>query len=114
MACGSDGKESTHNVGDLGSMPGLGRFPEGREDSVCISVRGCVGGSLNGGRDLPTYLMSRACPCLHLVLFNGSLVTMNCDFFLAVEYISTYVIFFNPEDMNSLNPEHWESYQRSD
>ena len=24
---GSDGKESAHNVGDLGSIPGLGRFP---------------------------------------------------------------------------------------
>ena len=23
--CGSDGKESAHNVGDLGSIPGLGR-----------------------------------------------------------------------------------------
>ena len=26
--CGSAGKESTHNVGDLGSIPGLGRSPE--------------------------------------------------------------------------------------
>ena len=26
---GSDGKESTCNVGDLGSVPGLGRFPGG-------------------------------------------------------------------------------------
>ena len=26
--CGSVGKESTCNVGDLGSIPGLGRFPE--------------------------------------------------------------------------------------
>ena len=25
--CGSAGKESTCNVGDLGSIPGLGRFP---------------------------------------------------------------------------------------
>ena len=25
---GSDGKESICNVGDLGLMPGLGRFPE--------------------------------------------------------------------------------------
>ena len=24
---GSDGKESTHNAGDLGLIPGLGRFP---------------------------------------------------------------------------------------
>ena len=25
---GSDSKESTYNVGDLGSIPGLGRYPE--------------------------------------------------------------------------------------
>ena len=25
--CGSAGKESAHNVGDLGSIPGLGRSP---------------------------------------------------------------------------------------
>jgi len=25
--CGSVGKESTYNVGDLGSIPGLGRSP---------------------------------------------------------------------------------------
>ena len=30
--CGSAGKESTHNAGDLGLIPGLGRSPgEGRE-----------------------------------------------------------------------------------
>ena len=27
---GSAGKESTHNVGDLGLIPGLGRTPGGR------------------------------------------------------------------------------------
>jgi len=26
--CGSAGKESAHNTGDLGSIPGLGRSPE--------------------------------------------------------------------------------------
>ena len=29
--CDSPGKESAHNVGDLGSTPGLGRFPWRRE-----------------------------------------------------------------------------------
>ena len=28
--CGSAGKESVRNVGDLGSIPGLGRSPEGK------------------------------------------------------------------------------------
>ena len=27
--CGSDGKASAHNVGDLGLIPGLGRSPGG-------------------------------------------------------------------------------------
>ena len=27
LPCGSAGKESTHNAGDLGSIPGLGRSP---------------------------------------------------------------------------------------
>ena len=31
FSCGSSGKESACNVGDLGSMPGLGRFPWRRE-----------------------------------------------------------------------------------
>ena len=29
--CGSDSKESSYNVGDLGSIPGLGRSPGVRE-----------------------------------------------------------------------------------
>ena len=29
LLCGSDGKELACNTGDLGSIPGLGRLPEG-------------------------------------------------------------------------------------
>ena len=32
---GSDSKESTCSVGDLGSIPGLGRSPEGRHGNPC-------------------------------------------------------------------------------
>ena len=36
--CGSAGKESTRNVGHLGSIPGLGRSPgEGKSDSLQYS-----------------------------------------------------------------------------
>ena len=36
-AVGSDGKESTHNAGDLGSIPGSGRSPgEGNVTQPCI------------------------------------------------------------------------------
>ena len=48
--CGSPGKKSTHNVGDLGSIPGLGRFPgegkgyplrySGLENSIDSIVQG--------------------------------------------------------------------------
>ena len=52
FSCGSAGKESTCNVGDLGSIPGLGRSPgegkgyplqySGLEDSVDYTVHGVV------------------------------------------------------------------------
>ena len=53
---GSDGKESTCNSGDLGSIPGLGRSPGGRHGNVlqysCLKnphrQRGLVGYSLWG------------------------------------------------------------------
>ena len=38
MADGSDGKESACNAGDLGSIPGLGRYPgEGNGNSLQYS-----------------------------------------------------------------------------
>ena len=45
--CGSVGKESTCNVGDLGSIPGLGRFPgKGKgyplQYSVLENSRDCI------------------------------------------------------------------------
>ena len=37
FACGSAGKESTINAGDLGSIPGLGRSPgEGKGSSILV------------------------------------------------------------------------------
>ena len=39
---GSNGKESAHHVGDLGSIPGLGRYPEGghgQEHSTVLAGR---------------------------------------------------------------------------
>ena len=48
--CGSAGKESVHNVGDLGSIPGLGRSPgegcslqySGLENSMDCIVHGVI------------------------------------------------------------------------
>ena len=50
LSCGSAGKKSTCNVGDLGSIPGLGRFPgegkgyplqySGLENSMDYTVHG--------------------------------------------------------------------------
>ena len=44
---GSDDKESTYYVGDLGSIPGLGRFPgEGNDNPLQYS---CLENSMDGG-----------------------------------------------------------------
>ena len=44
---GSDGKASAYNAGDLGSIPGLGRFPgEGNGDPLQYS---CLENPMDGG-----------------------------------------------------------------
>ena len=44
---GSDGKASVYNVRDLGSIPGLGRFPgEGNDNPLQYS---CLENSMDGG-----------------------------------------------------------------
>ena len=46
MSGGSDGKESTHNAGDPGSIPGLKRSPgEGNVNSLQYS---CLENSMEG------------------------------------------------------------------
>ena len=42
--CGSAGKESTCNAGDLGSIPGLGRPPGERKDYTlqCSGLENCM------------------------------------------------------------------------
>ena len=44
---GSDGKESTYNLGDLGSIPGLGRFPGGGNGNQF--QYSCLGNSTDRG-----------------------------------------------------------------
>ena len=44
---GSDGKESTCNVGDMGPIPGLGRSPGGGRGSP--SQRSCLENPMDGG-----------------------------------------------------------------
>ena len=55
MSGGSDGKESTHNAGDPGSIPGLERSPgEGNDNPLqdsCLKNsmdRGAWGATVNG------------------------------------------------------------------
>ena len=44
---GSDGKASVYSAGDLGSIPGSGRFPgEGNGNSLQYS---CLGNPMHGG-----------------------------------------------------------------
>ena len=44
---GSDGKACARNVGDLGSIPGLGRFP--REENGNPLQYSCLENSMDGG-----------------------------------------------------------------
>ena len=44
---GSDSKESACNEGDLGSIPGLGRFPGGGHDNPL--QYSCLENSMDGG-----------------------------------------------------------------
>ena len=45
--CGSDGKESTCNAGDLGSIPGLGRSPGVKHDNPLQDS--CLENPMDGG-----------------------------------------------------------------
>ena len=49
---GSDGKESACNAGDLGLIPGLGRFPWRRE---WLPTPGLLPGEFHGQRSLASY-----------------------------------------------------------
>ena len=50
--CGSDGKESACHVGDLGWIPGLGKFPGEREQ---LPTPVFLPGKLHGQRSLAAY-----------------------------------------------------------
>ena len=52
LPSGSDGKESICNVGDLGSIPGLGRFPEGEHGNL---LQYCCLENPHGQRGLTGY-----------------------------------------------------------
>ena len=49
---GSDGKESAYNVGDLGSIPGLGRSP-GEENDHPLQYS-CLENPMDGGASQAT------------------------------------------------------------
>ena len=54
---GSDGKASAYNVGDLGSIPGSGRFPgEGNGNPLLYS---CLENPMDGGAWCPWVTKSR-------------------------------------------------------
>ena len=65
---GSAGKESTRNVGDLGLIPGLGRFPRegnsyplqysGLENSMDCTVHGVTESDTTEGLSLHIYLLT--------------------------------------------------------
>ena len=58
---GSDGKESSCNVGDLGSIPGLGRSPGGGHGNPL--QHSCLENPLNTGTCVQTDVQSRTQLC---------------------------------------------------
>ena len=52
LPCGSDCKESACNMGDLGSIPGLGRFPGGGHGNPL--QYSCLGNPMDRGAWLAT------------------------------------------------------------
>ena len=57
LSCGSDGKESSCNAGDLGSLPGLGRSPGEGNGYPLQDSSPCLG---SGGRSFPLGLYGAA------------------------------------------------------
>ena len=60
--CGSAGKESAYNVGDLDSIPGLGRYPgEGNGNSLQYS---CLEKPMDRGASVQFSPVAQSCPTL--------------------------------------------------
>ena len=78
LPCGSAGKESAHNAGDLGSIPGLGRSPGERKDyplqysGLENSMDGIVHGvtksrtQLSDFHNIPLYIHTTTSLSIHL------------------------------------------------
>ena len=64
--CGSAGKESTCNVGDLGSVPGLWRSPkEGKGNLLqCSGLEKSIEDIVQGAAKSWTWLSNSHCPCI--------------------------------------------------
>ena len=68
--CGSTGKESTCNLGDLGSIPGLGRSPgEGKGYPLQYSgLENSMNGIVRGVTKSQTRLSDFHFPSLHFIM----------------------------------------------
>ena len=82
---GSDGKESACNAGDLGLIPGSGRFPEGGNDSPLQYSglenpmdRGAGWATVHGVVKSPTKQLS-LCFLIITMLQNSSVQWIFCD-----------------------------------
>ena len=90
---GSHGEESTHNTGDLGSIPGLGRSPgEGKgyllqyfglENSMDSMVHGATKSQIR----LSNFH-------IHTYLKNDSTISLKIPFLLKKKKISTTLSYF--------------------
>ena len=79
LLCGSEGKEFAHNVGDLGSIPGLGRSPgEGNGNPLQYS---CLENTMDRGTWRAT---------VHGVPKSWTLLS-NYSFFLSPLHLSFFI-----------------------
>ena len=102
--CGSPGKESTCNVGDLGWIPGLGRSPEERKGyplqySGLENFMDCTVNAVAKSQDMTERLS------LHLIAFSETGVMLRCE---NTDYL-VVLMLYKGLDMRQKIGRDWET-----
>ena len=98
--CGSAGKESTCNAGDLGSIPGLGRFP-GKGRGYPLQYSG-----LENSRDYTVYGVAKS--RTRLSNFHCHLYFLGCPVHLTpthINFVKLYIMKIFAREKNIINPQ---------
>ena len=90
---GSDSKRSAHNVGDPGSIPGLGRSPG--EGNGNLLQGSCLENSMDGGAWWATvHGVTKSRTRLSEFTFNSLLAKVQSDFCLLEKHFIAFVCLF--------------------